>query len=429
MGKEHQPDNQVIPRTAAAHGSADGTSMTPPAYSNQEQGQQESADPLQVAEGQITFDAEGNDNPNSRFFTRTIHYPPVGNSGVTLGRGYDMGSRSQEEIANHLEASGFESTKINILKQAAGLKGNAAGEYVRRNKQRVGVITHEQQNQLFQIVYQELKNDVVRITTKNDVEAKYGETDLENLHPAIMELVVDLRYRGDYHPRTRTRVQPLMVNNDLQGLASLMADRGYWVDTFNVPLDRFNRRSQFMQDVVNGNYTAPISDNEQGQQGTQEGDSKQGQQSTLNTGQTWDSHTNNRIAGIHPSVQPFAYAFINKIQAELGKTVRVSSGLRTYAEQDELYERGRSNNQGRVTNARGGYSYHNFGLAIDIVEIDGRTAVWDGPWEEFGRIGKSLGWEWGGDWSSFVDKPHFQMTFGMSTAQLRRLYDANGGNR
>ncbi len=431
MSKEHEPDNQAVKQQSAANtGGSQGVALTPPTYANGGQGEgQAEEDPLQVNEGQITFDAEGNDDPNSRFFTRTIHYPPVGDSGVTMGRGYDMGNRSQEEIRNHLQASGFDASKIAILVQAAGLKGNQAAQYVRNNKERVGVITHDQQKMLFQIVYQELKNDVIRITTKSDVESRYGETDLENLHPAIMELVVDLRYRGDYHPRTRQRIQPLMVNNDLQGLTTLMADRGYWVDTYNVPLDRFNRRNQFMQDAVNGNYTRPITGGGQTQQGTEgEGQQNEGQQTNLNTGATWDSHTNRRIEGIHPSVKQYAYAFVNQIQSELGKTVRVTSGLRTYAEQDELYAKGRTAPGGKVTNARGGQSYHNFGLAIDIVEIDGRQANWNGPWEEFGRIGRSLGWEWGGDWSGFVDKPHFQMTFGLSTAQLRQLYAANGGN-
>ncbi len=425
MPKEHKTDTQTANQTAAANTTSKGRSLTPPGYSNQSgQGGQVADDPLVVNEGQITFDAEGNDNPNSRFFTRTIHYPEFGgNSGVTMGRGYDMGSRSQEEIRNHLEASGFQQSKISILVQAAGLKGNAAADFVNRNKNNVGVITHDQQKRLFQIVYNELKNDVIRITTKSDVENKYGETDLENLHPAIMELVVDLRYRGDYHPSTRNQVQPLMVNNDLEGLSSLMSNRGYWVDTYNVPLDRFNRRKQFMLDAVNGNYTAPITEGGQSEQ-----EDKEGQQSSVNTGPTWDSHTNNRIEQLHPEVKQYAYAFVNQIQAQMGKTVRVSSGLRTYAEQDDLYAQGRTTSGNRVTNARGGQSYHNFGLAIDIVEINGRQANWNGPWEEFASIGQSMGWEWGGNFSSIVDKPHFQMTFGLSTSQLRQLYNANGGN-
>lgn len=217
-------------------------------------------DPLRVSEGQLTFDAEGNDNSSSRYFTRTIHYPPVGDSGVTLGRGYDMGNRSKNQIRKHLESAGVDNSKISLLVEASRKKGKDAADYVRDYKARVGTITHEQQKILFQIVYAELKKDVIRISTKEDVEKKYGVTDIENLHPAIMELVVDLRYRGDYKPRTRLKVQPLMVNNDLQGLAALMADEGYWVNTYNVPKDRFNRRKKYMQDAVAGRLPRPISE-------------------------------------------------------------------------------------------------------------------------------------------------------------------------
>src|ERR1019366_5531638 len=45
--------------------------------------------------------------------------------------------------------------------------------------------------------------------------------------------------------------------------------------------------------------------------------------------------------------------------------IRVTQGLRTYAEQDALYAQGRTTPGRIVTNAKGGYSYHCFGLAID----------------------------------------------------------------
>ncbi len=147
------------------------------------------------------------------------------------------------------------------------------------------------------------------------------------------------------------------------------------------------------------------------------------------SGETWDSHSNRRIAGIHPNVQASAYTFVNRAQAELGIKLRVTSGLRTFSEQDELYAKGRTAPGGRVTNARGGQSYHNYGLAIDVVEItDAGKANWNTDWAAIGALGESVGWEWGGNWTGFVDKPHFQITFGFSTSQLRSMYNAQGGN-
>lgn len=114
-----------------------------------------------------------------------------------------------------------------------------------------------------------------------------------------------------------------------------------------------------------------------------------------------------------------------------GINVQISAGMRTYAEQDALYAKGRTAPGNIVTKARAGYSNHNFGLAVDyfLVSHDGNVGHWDitrdmnandvADWLEVANIAKSLGFEWGGDWKSFVDYPHLQMVGGLSTAQLR----------
>jgi peptidoglycan LD-endopeptidase CwlK len=74
-------------------------------------------------------------------------------------------------------------------------------------------------------------------------------------------------------------------------------------------------------------------------------------------------------------------------------------GYRSIAEQNELYAQGRKKPGKIVTNARGGYSYHNFGLAFDIaIQNDDGSLCWsvaDTRWKTAGVIGKSLGLEWG----------------------------------
>jgi peptidoglycan L-alanyl-D-glutamate endopeptidase CwlK len=84
-----------------------------------------------------------------------------------------------------------------------------------------------------------------------------------------------------------------------------------------------------------------------------------------------------------------------------------------------------------VTNAKGGTSYHNFGLAIDFALLlpDGKQVSWDlkrdgdgdkvADWTEVVQEAKALGFEWGGDFVSIKDAPHFQMAFGLTTSQLR----------
>jgi len=108
--------------------------------------------------------------------------------------------------------------------------------------------------------------------------------------------------------------------------------------------------------------------------------------------------------------------------------------LRTIDEQDKLYAQGRTAPGQIVTKAKGGLSFHNYGLAIDIVLVwdtdgdgDYDKAVWDvktdydgdkkSDWMEVVAVFKEYGWEWGGDWK-FSDPPHFQKTFGKSVRDL-----------
>lgn len=137
----------------------------------------------------------------------------------------------------------------------------------------------------------------------------------------------------------------------------------------------------------------------------------------------WDGASETRIDTLHPAIRSKTREFINLAEKN-GLKLRVTSAFRSYAEQTALYNQGRFGNAGSiVTNAQAGYSYHNFGLAFDVVPIVNRQAVWDNEsyWTKAAQYGKATGFDWGGDWTSFQDKPHFQMVFGLTTAQLRAI--------
>lgn len=135
-----------------------------------------------------------------------------------------------------------------------------------------------------------------------------------------------------------------------------------------------------------------------------------------------DRSTKNMGSGMDSVVKESALEVIKRAYKE-GILVQLSAGFRSYAEQNALYAQGRTKPGNIVTNAKGGYSNHNFGLAIDyfLVSDDGNTALWtvNDKWRRVATIGKDLGFAWGGDWSSFRDYPHLEMTGGLSTAQLR----------
>lgn len=130
--------------------------------------------------------------------------------------------------------------------------------------------------------------------------------------------------------------------------------------------------------------------------------------------------TNSRkLTDLLPVVQAKAKAFIAAAKAE-GIDVLITSTYRDNQSQDELYAQGRTRPGKVVTNARGGQSFHNYRVAFDFVPVIGGKAVWNDLafFRRLGKIGKSLGLEWGGDWK-FRDYPHLQYTGGLTMRQLR----------
>lgn len=137
---------------------------------------------------------------------------------------------------------------------------------------------------------------------------------------------------------------------------------------------------------------------------------------------------------LHPELQ----AKIALLEKELGKeNIKIgwAETLRTKAEQDNLYAKGRSKPGPKVTNAPGDTyrSMHQWGIAADfylIMDIDGDGQTKDDAYNNakktFNRVGqvaKKLGLEWGGDWKSIRDLPHLQLSqWGSTPKKLIAVY-------
>ena len=122
-----------------------------------------------------------------------------------------------------------------------------------------------------------------------------------------------------------------------------------------------------------------------------------------------DDRSEKVIATLLPEVQPYARALVTKAGAD-GITIKVISGLRTYDEQNDLYAQGRTKPGRIVTNARGGFSNHNFGIAFDVGVFEGGQYLDESPkYKAVGVLGMDLGLEWGGNWKTIQDEPHFQL--------------------
>ena len=130
-----------------------------------------------------------------------------------------------------------------------------------------------------------------------------------------------------------------------------------------------------------------------------------------------DKITLDRIKLAHPKFRDELAEQYKEINSLLPKGVRLRFAYvyRSTAEQDALFKQ-----RPKVTNAKGGQSIHNYGLAFDIVLLydkDGNetfeTASWEQNkyWMQVVNYFKSKGWQWGGDWSKFKDAPHFQKNY------------------
>ena len=132
---------------------------------------------------------------------------------------------------------------------------------------------------------------------------------------------------------------------------------------------------------------------------------------------------------LHPIVAEKVGILLEKT-AEREIIILITDDYHSFEEQDKLYDKGRRTPGNVVTHSEGGESYHNYGLAVDFaLQLENGDVIWnteyDGngngqsDWFEVAEIAKELGFQWGGDWRSFIDYPHLQMDFGLTINDLQ----------
>ena len=140
------------------------------------------------------------------------------------------------------------------------------------------------------------------------------------------------------------------------------------------------------------------------------------------------------VSQLHPTLQKKVVELLKECKKQ-GIKIKIGECLRTVAEQDALYAKGRKTSGSIVTNAKGSSfsSMHQWGVAFDFfldmdIDKDGKKSddIYNnttGLFNKVGTIGKKLGLEWGGDWKSIKDLPHFQLPdWGSTSIQLRKKY-------
>ena len=138
--------------------------------------------------------------------------------------------------------------------------------------------------------------------------------------------------------------------------------------------------------------------------------------------------TEKAIATLHPKIRQLVIDGVNKADVALSgrADMIIVQALRTFSEQDALFKK-----RPKVTNAKAGQSYHNYGLAFDFcLQVDGKDISWDtakdwdgdhiADWMEVATIFSALGFKWG---KAFNDLPHFEMTFNYNWRDLLVKYN------
>lgn len=149
-----------------------------------------------------------------------------------------------------------------------------------------------------------------------------------------------------------------------------------------------------------------------------------------------DPRSEKIIASLDPKARPMFRQFLCRAKATaatLGCEYVFIGGNRSYAEQDALFDKGRTKPGPRVTNARGGYSNHNFKIAADAGVFRAGSYLDEKDPAMAAKIhkacsehAKACGLEWGGSWSSFKDLPHYEVATGLSLAAKRKLFSEKG---
>lgn len=127
-----------------------------------------------------------------------------------------------------------------------------------------------------------------------------------------------------------------------------------------------------------------------------------------------------KLEDLHPAVDVLCRQFIAKCRDQ-GIDVLITSTYRDNASQNALYAQGRTTSGAKVTNAKGGESFHNYRCAFDFVPIVNGKAQWNDfdCFKTCGKIAESIGLEWAGRWTHFKEYAHCQYTNGLTLADLQ----------
>ena len=230
-------------------------------------------------------------------FVNYILKPLGDSSGVSIGKGYDMGSRSAESIIKDLTKAGLGKAQAEKISKAAYKKGKDADVFVAENKEAIGIISDEIILNLFRANWKEVRATAKNIATSqkaqkdnkgNYVNARGREIndrvkegtyvltkeEWDGLHPALIDLMTDMKFHGGYyiydrvaqvnkaikeHPNDQIgqlkAVRELFINGYIETYTSNLAKDGSFSKVKNDTTDIFygkkvNMKGKYKRDLI-----------------------------------------------------------------------------------------------------------------------------------------------------------------------------------
>lgn len=144
-----------------------------------------------------------------------------------------------------------------------------------------------------------------------------------------------------------------------------------------------------------------------------------------------DFMTEEKLKFLYPDIATRVVRFYGDIQRITGRVLRITETLRNLEAQNKRYAQGRTEPGPIVTHARPGDSLHHYGLAFDSCVAGGNPYLDKDPdqdhfWSEFGRMAGAHGLKWGGNFRGLPDRPHCELSYGLSLPLIKELYRTNG---
>ena len=132
---------------------------------------------------------------------------------------------------------------------------------------------------------------------------------------------------------------------------------------------------------------------------------------------------NSNLLLLAPKMQELVSKAVTECN-EAGYTIEVFEAWRSPERQSQLYAQGRTTPGKTVTNSYSWYSFHQYGLAVDVAyRIDGKWSWADTlDWDKPSKIFQNYGF----DKPPVFEKAHFQISGGLHVAEARKITQSSG---